>query len=144
MQPNFSPGWQSKHCCYPNAYNLAQRKMLWRQNCLITLKAVGWWRLNRLPAGKGMRDALHDERQVALGWSHNKFSIWSRSGLTHVQTGGKLGCANKHQRTAPCLTTENYQIRLNIWGRILLFLPLLAAPLTKTTDGSSGSEGIML
>lgn len=25
-RPNFSPGWQSQRCCYPNAYNLARRK----------------------------------------------------------------------------------------------------------------------
>lgn len=67
MQPNFSLGWQSQHCCYPNAYNLAQIKTLWRQNYLITSKAVGQLRLNRLPAGKGIRDALHYKGQVASG-----------------------------------------------------------------------------
>lgn len=67
MQPNFSLGWQSQHRCYPNAYNLAQIKTLWRQNYLITSKAVGQLRLNRLPAGKGIRDALHYKGQVASG-----------------------------------------------------------------------------
>lgn len=85
MEPYFSPGWQSQRCCYPNACNLAHRKMLWKQNCLITSKAVGQWRRNRLPAGKGTRDALHYERQVVLRRRHIRFSIWSRSCLTHAQ-----------------------------------------------------------
>jgi len=109
---------------------------------LITSRAVGRRSLTRLPAGKGVRDALHD---ASPGWSHAESWTPPRSCLPRAQ-----GAAN---RAVPAIAGGLLQLRparppngnraaLDVWGEKTRFSsPLFAEAPAETSSGSRGPEG---